>query len=185
MILRSPEEFSHKQGQKAKIAASKLAKHQVLWDLAKQAIQSVDKEFATVYTAVAFTHNFIGSPHIDTQNIGPFYGMSFGNFVGGELCVEAGPLEVCRINTKNRAVKVDGRYPHWVAPFTLLPSPACPAEAAADAAASDSCSSSKVSSSSPLKAAGPLAAANTPHRFSVIFYQTLGEVTPRGPAVFI
>lgn len=73
------------------------------------------------FTAIAFTYGFVGSPHIDTQNIGPFYGLALGNFRdsghGGELCVESGPKEVTMCDTLGRFALVDGRYPHWVAPF--------------------------------------------------------------------
>jgi hypothetical protein len=41
---------------------------------------SVDPTFARKYTALAVTHGFQGSPHIDKQNIGPFYGLALGNF---------------------------------------------------------------------------------------------------------
>ena len=37
-----------------------------------------------------------------------------GDFDGGALCVESGPEEVSVVDTKGRAAKVDGRYPHWV-----------------------------------------------------------------------
>jgi hypothetical protein len=35
----------------------------------------------------------------------------------GALCVESGVREVTEVNTKHRLGKVDGRFPHWVAPF--------------------------------------------------------------------
>lgn len=44
---------------------------------------SVDPEFARKYTALAVTHGFQGSPHIDKQNIGPFYGLALGDFEEG------------------------------------------------------------------------------------------------------
>eukprot|EP01063_Lacrimia_lanifica_P002501 TRINITY_DN11319_c0_g1_i1.p1 TRINITY_DN11319_c0_g1~~TRINITY_DN11319_c0_g1_i1.p1 ORF type:complete len:452 (+),score=45.79 TRINITY_DN11319_c0_g1_i1:75-1430(+) len=118
MILRSPLEFSNKTGPKAQLAAQKVARHQALWTLAEKVVEEVDPSFATQYTAVAFTDNFTGSPHIDTQNIGPFYGIALGEFTGGELCVESSPTEVTCIDTRQRLAKVDGRNPHWVAPFT-------------------------------------------------------------------
>ena len=33
---------------------------------------TVDQEFANVFTGLAVTKGFVGSPHIDTTNIGPF-----------------------------------------------------------------------------------------------------------------
>ena len=44
---------------------------------------AVDPVFAQQYTALAVTHGFHGSPHIDKQNVGPFYGLALGNFDEG------------------------------------------------------------------------------------------------------
>lgn len=119
MILRSPEEFSEKHGPKARLAALKLQQNQKLWELAHEAMVQTDPVFAELYTALAVTSNFTGSPHIDTQNIGPFYGLSLGDFTkgGGALCVELDPVTVAAVDTRNRLGKVDGRNPHWVAPY--------------------------------------------------------------------
>jgi hypothetical protein len=43
----------------------------------------VDPEYADQYSAIALTHNFSGSPHIDTENVGPFYGLSLGGYRKG------------------------------------------------------------------------------------------------------
>jgi hypothetical protein len=119
MILRSPEEFSKKDGPKARLAGLKLQQNQKLWELAHEAMVQTDPVFAEQYTALAVTSNFMGSPHIDTQNIGPFYGLSLGDFTkgGGALCVELDPVTVAAVDTRNRLGKVDGRNPHWVAPY--------------------------------------------------------------------
>jgi hypothetical protein len=50
---------------------------------AERAINSVDPKFARKYAALAVTQGFQGSPHIDKQNIGPFYGLALGNFDEG------------------------------------------------------------------------------------------------------
>ena len=107
---------------------------------------SVDEAFAARFNALAITAGFEGSPHIDRQNVGPFYGIALGDFPEGQggIMVECSARVVAVVNTRNRLGKVDGRYPHWVAPYDK-----------------DAFS-----------------------RFSVIFYQTAGEVTPVGPAVF-
>lgn len=109
-----------KGGNKRRFAAQKVAKHARLWSLARQAVDEVDPAFGTRYTAVAFTRNFEGSPHIDTRNTGPFYGLALGDFSegGGALCVECSAREVAHVDTRGRLGKVDGRYPHWVAPYT-------------------------------------------------------------------
>ena len=61
-----------------------------LWALARRAMEEVDSDFARKYTAVAFTCNFTGSPHIDTQNTGPFYGLALGDFSAGGGALAAG-----------------------------------------------------------------------------------------------
>ena len=87
-----------------------------LWNLALQAMQEVDAEFATRCSEIAVTFGFAGSPHIDRQNASPFYGLALGNFAEGTGCVtvECSPRVVAEVNTKNRLGRVDGRYPHWV-----------------------------------------------------------------------
>ena len=120
MIITSPKGFSTSTGAKAIQAQEKLAKHARMWELARQALEEVDPEFASRYTAVAFTKNFVGSPHIDTQNIATFRGLALGDFSedGGALAVECSAREVAHIDTRRRMGKLDGRYPHWVAPYS-------------------------------------------------------------------
>lgn len=117
MILCKPL-FDSRSHHAAK-AVCKLKKYQALWDLAFEAMNSIDPIFATQYTAVAITHNFIGSPHIDKQNCGPFYGFAVGDFEEGtgNVMVECSPRIIAAVNTKNRMAKVDGRFPHWVGPY--------------------------------------------------------------------
>jgi hypothetical protein len=50
---------------------------------AEKAMISVDPKFARTYAALAVTQGFQGSPHIDKQNIGPFYGLALGDFDEG------------------------------------------------------------------------------------------------------
>ena len=77
-------------------------------------------------------------------NVRPFYGLAIGDFAEGTggIQVELDPMTVAEVNTKGRLGKVDGRFPHWVAPYD------------------ESC-----------------------ERFSLIFYQTEGEVVPKTTAV--
>lgn len=119
MIIRSPAEFSTKGSKQAKRASKKFEDHAKLWQLALQAISEVDPEFAASYTALAVTRGFQGSPHIDKQNFGPFYGLALGDFPEGQggVCVECNARLVAHVNTRNRLGKVDGRFPHWVAPY--------------------------------------------------------------------
>ncbi|OEU07340.1 hypothetical protein FRACYDRAFT_229534 [Fragilariopsis cylindrus CCMP1102] len=121
MILTSPASWeSVGLGRKKRYKAEKkLNEHKILWDLAKSVMSTVDEDFSNRYTALAVTHNFIGSPHIDRQNVGPFYGLSLGDFGDntGGVMVECSARIVAHVNTKNRLGKVDGRFPHWVAPY--------------------------------------------------------------------
>lgn len=110
---------SKRSSNKARLAMAKLQRHARLWELAAMAIREVDPEFAELYSHIALTKNFVGSPHIDTQNVGPFYGMSLGDFSegGGKICVECSARLVAEVDTHNRLGKVDGRYTHWVTPY--------------------------------------------------------------------
>jgi hypothetical protein len=123
MILRSPTEAEHKLTKLgSRRAVSAIKKHErniTLWQAAKAVMSSVDEDFSRAFTGLAVTKGFIGSPHIDTTNIGPFWGLSVGDFDDGTggICVEIDPFTVCEVNTKNRLGKIDGRFPHWVAPY--------------------------------------------------------------------
>lgn len=119
MILTSPASWSELGAKKKAKAEAKLEKHRAVWELAQAAMSSVDADFASSYTALAVTHNFRGSPHIDKQNFAPFYGLSVGDFEDGTggVMVECSARVVAHVNTKDRLGKVDGRYPHWVAPY--------------------------------------------------------------------
>jgi hypothetical protein len=148
MIVRSPTDFEAKLGagsRKARQAADKFAKYSKLWALAESALREVDPAFADSFTALAVTHGFRGSPHIDKQNIGPFYGLALGTFAvgSGGVCVECDARTVAVVDTREKLGKVDGRFPHWVGPY--------------DTGA---------------------------ERYSLIYYQTMGEPTPITTAVF-
>jgi len=120
---------------------AKLQRYSALWELINRVIDSVDPEYALIYTGVAVTKGFRDSPHIDTENIGPFYGLALGDFQGGgAVAVESSPFEVTHLDTFQRLGKVDGRYPHWVTKYTG-------------------------------------------ERYSIIYYQTVGSVTPMNNAV--
>ena len=119
-IIHSPESMLHNMGSKKQIKAyKKFKQYEKIWNLAMEALHVHDPNFAARVTGLALTHNFIGSPHIDKQDNGPFYGLSLGNFVDGTggIQVECSARVVCEINTKNRLGKVDGRYPHWVSQY--------------------------------------------------------------------
>jgi hypothetical protein len=119
MILRLPREFAQKDSTRAMRAAKKISKYSTLWELAMQAISEVDPAFAKQFTALAVTYGFTGSPHIDKQNTGPFYGLAMGDFPLGQggIGVELDAFTVAVMDTKGKLGKVDGRYPHWVMPY--------------------------------------------------------------------
>ena len=128
MILRAKKEETsttstnsknNKPSRRALCKAKKLEKYKALWDLAKETLQGVDPGFAERCTEIAVTYGFQGSPHIDKQNCGPFYGLALGEFVGGEISVECSARVVAVVNTKHRLGRVDGRYPHWVNPYEV------------------------------------------------------------------
>uniref|UniRef100_A0A7S4AT34 C3H1-type domain-containing protein n=1 Tax=Pseudo-nitzschia australis TaxID=44445 RepID=A0A7S4AT34_9STRA len=113
----------------------RVERYRTLWDLATKAIQLVeghDPDFIQSFSALAVTYGFKGSPHIDKQNTGPFYGLSLGDFTathdndnssskcvngGGCVCVEADAFTVAHVSTHNFLAKCDGRYPHWVSDY--------------------------------------------------------------------
>ena len=100
-------------------ADRKAQRYKGLFDAAEALLRLFDPAFANSFNAVAVTKNFVGSPHIDQHDIAPQYAVALGDFrCGGELCIESGPLEVVVVNTKNRIARVDGRFPHWVRPYT-------------------------------------------------------------------
>ena len=90
-----------------------------LWSVADSLLrQASAKAAAFDYTAMAITKNFRGSPHIDQNDLSVQYAMSVGDFEsGGELCVEESPCLVRALDTRNRLVCIDGRYPHWVSGY--------------------------------------------------------------------
>ena len=75
MILQKPGS-GVEESARTKKETAKLIKYKKLFDIAYHLIAEVDPVFAERFTALAITHNFVGSPHIDTLNVGPFYGLS-------------------------------------------------------------------------------------------------------------
>jgi len=124
MILRSPKfdetttetPSSTRASRRSMRKSKKLEKYRKIWELAQEALRKVDPVFADRCTEIAVTYGFIGSPHLDKQNCGPFYGFSLGEFPDGQggVCVECSARLIAVMNTKNRLGRVDGRYPHWV-----------------------------------------------------------------------
>ncbi len=118
MILQKPGS-GQVDSVKTQRETAKLQKYNRLFELAVETIHQVDPAFSKRFTALAVTKNFTGSPHIDTLNISPFYGIALGDYElgGGKLAVECCPMTVAEIDTRGRFGKVDGRFPHWVTPY--------------------------------------------------------------------
>lgn len=125
MILRSEKldkssddrhSLTDRASRRANRKAKKLLTYKKLWDLALNTLKDVDAAFAERCTEIAVTYGFQGSPHIDKQNCGPFYGLALGDFPDGQggICVESSARVIAVVNTKNRLGRVDGRYPHFV-----------------------------------------------------------------------
>jgi hypothetical protein len=75
MILQKPGS-GQADSARTKKETAKLMRYKRLFDLAVETLSEIDPSFAERFTALAVTKNFSGSPHIDTLNVGPFYGMS-------------------------------------------------------------------------------------------------------------
>jgi len=121
MILHAPSASGGERNtsRRDKRREKKMEGNAKLWELALQALQETDPEFAARCSEIAVTYGFTGSPHIDRQNASPFYGLSLGEFAEGTggISVECSPRIVANVNTKHRLGRVDGRYPHWVSRY--------------------------------------------------------------------
>ena len=143
-ILQKPNgEILKPDSPKARLEAAKIDRHRRVWEVAVETIMELDPVFAEKFTALAVTRGFKGSPHIDTLNVAPFYGISVGEYSedGGQLCVECSATVVAHVDTRGKLAKIDGRFPHWVSPYQG-------------------------------------------ERYSLIYYQTWGEVSPQTTAIF-
>ena len=96
-----------------------LGRYETLWRLALAALHSAAPR-VFVPTTIAVTKNFVGSPHVDSNDTEPQYALSLGAFTsGGELCVEdEDERTVHLVETRGRLACIDGRYPHWVRAFS-------------------------------------------------------------------
>ncbi|CAK9057375.1 Hypothetical protein SCF082_LOCUS30806 [Durusdinium trenchii] len=111
-----------KAGQAAKLADSWGSESRSLgrlWALAEALLRGASPKAAAFhFTSMAVTQNFRGSPHIDQNDFSVQYALSVGDFTGGgELCVEESPSKVRVLQTQNRLVCIDGRFPHWVSGY--------------------------------------------------------------------
>lgn len=69
------------------------------------------------YTQVALAKNFRGSPHVDARDVTWQLALAVGTGYApntARLCFVDAEGQVTRVDTLNRAVRCDGRFPHWV-----------------------------------------------------------------------
>ena len=113
LVLERPARAESNSVRRARV---KRQRHAALWAAVEHYMEHVDAGF--VYTGVALSRGFRGSPHVDAYDISYQWALSLGNFEGGALCVESAPDEVSVVDTRGKPAKVDGRFPHWVAPWS-------------------------------------------------------------------
>jgi hypothetical protein len=75
MILQKPGS-GQPDSVRTRRETAKLERYRGIFDLAVETMREVDPVFCERFTALAVTKNFVGSPHIDTLNIGAFYGLA-------------------------------------------------------------------------------------------------------------
>lgn len=85
-----------------------------LWQLL---LDYAAKHVAIPWDGCTVNDSYLSAPHRDKGNQGQSYTISFGDFTGGELCLEQGDSHVA-IDTKNKGYLFDGStQTHWTAPF--------------------------------------------------------------------
>ena len=122
MTIRSPVDFETTLGagsRKSRQLEKVFERHARLWELAKSAVRSVDPAFADGVHRARGDVAISRVADADKCNVGPFYGLALGDFEAGTggICVECDARTIARVDTKNRLGKIDGRFPHWVAPY--------------------------------------------------------------------
>jgi hypothetical protein len=99
-----------------------IKKHKALWDAAAALVKSADPSYQ--YTSVQFNRNFGGGAggnlHRDDKDAHFQLATAFGEYTGGELRVY-GQEGVVDVNTRDRWVRFDGRFPHEVLPYDVGP----------------------------------------------------------------
>ena len=199
MILRKPittkienddNDNNNKYSNKSRRAirkAKKQDRYRNIWDLAINILSDIDPNYADKHcTEIAVTYGFKGSPHIDKQNCGPFYGLCMGTFGngsgggGGGIIVESSARTCININTHNKLAKIDGRYVHWVDEWDTTTT-----TNNTNTNTTDTTTNSTSDTSTDIDAAAA-AAAGLPvvERYSLIYYETGNNFMKPGPAVF-
>ena len=86
-------------------------------------LKGIFKEFATLhfpnfkYEQVQMNKNFTCPPHKDSKNIGESVLCCFGDYTGGDTCIDF-ESKTRTYNSRLGPVRFDGsKYLHWVKPF--------------------------------------------------------------------
>lgn len=70
------------------------------------------------WDAVTVNDSYKSAPHRDKGNEGESFTVSFGDFTGGELCMEGPSGETVSVDTRYRGFQFNGsQIRHWTAPF--------------------------------------------------------------------
>lgn len=84
-----------------------------LWKLL---LEFAEKNVSIPWDGVQVNDNYTSAPHKDKGNEGDSFTVSFGDFTGGELCMET-QEGIVQINTKHRGYLFNGSaVRHWTAP---------------------------------------------------------------------
>ena len=82
-----------------------------LFKTLKRLMFAYDPDFS--FTTIQVNKNIVSPPHVDKNNVGPSYIIGLGDYDGGKLVIDGKEY-----NIRNRFKKFDGRYGHWVTPFS-------------------------------------------------------------------
>jgi len=80
-------------------------------------------DFATAHVPIPWdgitvNDTYVSAPHRDKGNHGQSYTVSFGDFTGGELCIQEGQGSPLALDTRHRGYLFNGsEKTHWTAPF--------------------------------------------------------------------
>jgi len=76
------------------------------------------KHVTVPWDAVTVNDSYLSNPHRDKGNEGESYTVSFGDFTGGELCMEGPSGETISVDTRHKPFLFNGsQIKHWTAPF--------------------------------------------------------------------
>jgi hypothetical protein len=76
------------------------------------------KHVSIQWDAVTVNDNYVSAPHKDKGNEGVSFTVSFGDFTGGQLCMEGPSGETISVETRHRGFLFNGSSTtHWTAPF--------------------------------------------------------------------